>query len=65
VITRKENKDAMAPIRKAGIKIIKIKDVDKIQAVSGEVYQSLVGKLYSSSFLKQVLKYRDACRIGK
>ncbi len=65
LITRKENKEAMAPIKKAGIKIIKIKDVDKIEAVSREVYQSLAGKLYSSGFLKQVLKYRDACRSGK
>jgi TRAP-type C4-dicarboxylate transport system substrate-binding protein len=64
-ITRQENKDAMAPIKKAGIKVIQVKDADKIEAVSSEVYQSLSGKLYSSSFLKQVLKYRDACRAGK
>jgi TRAP-type C4-dicarboxylate transport system substrate-binding protein len=64
-ITRQENKDAMAPIRKAGIKVIEVKDVDEIEAVSRDVYQSLSGKLYSSGFLKQVLKYRDACRAGK
>jgi TRAP-type C4-dicarboxylate transport system substrate-binding protein len=64
-ITRKENKDAMVPIKKAGIKVIRIKDSDKIEALSSEVYQSLSGTLYSSGFLKQVLKYRDACRAGK
>jgi TRAP-type C4-dicarboxylate transport system substrate-binding protein len=63
-IVRQENKDSMVQIKKAGIKIIEIKDASKIEQVSRGVYKDLVGKLYDQDLLDKVIRYRDECHAG-
>jgi len=63
--TRVENDQAIAEIKKSGIKVIDLKEelgVKELEKASKDVYGSLVGKLYSQSLLDKVVKTRDACR---
>ncbi len=67
-LTRVENDQAIDEIKKAGIKIIDMKQdvgVAKLNKASREVYKSLVGELYPQSLLDKVLKTRDGCRTNK
>ncbi|MCU0663548.1 MAG: TRAP transporter substrate-binding protein DctP [Myxococcota bacterium] len=65
--TRKENDDAMAVLKKAGIQIIDMApaEVTKVENASKKVYDQLVGKLYTKDLLTEVVRHRDACRAGK
>jgi TRAP-type C4-dicarboxylate transport system substrate-binding protein len=64
-LTRVENDQAIVEIKKAGIKLIDMKQelgVAELDKASRKVYAGLVGKLYPQSVLDKVLKTRDACR---
>jgi TRAP-type transport system periplasmic protein len=67
VSTRKENDDAMAVLKKAGIQIVEMNagEAAKVEAASKKVYDQLVGKLYPKTLLVDVLRHRDACRSGQ
>lgn len=65
VKTRTENQNAIATIKKAGIKLVKVSDEAKIIEISRQVYYGLVGTLYSKSFVDEAIGIRDACRAGK
>lgn len=63
--TRKENDEAVAVLKKAGIQIL---DMDassgagKVEQNNRTVYQKLVNRLYPQDLLDEVLRFRDACR---
>ncbi len=64
-LTRKENDEAVAVVKKAGIKIIDLKEeigVEELNRASREVYQGLIGELYPKALLDKTLKARDGCR---
>jgi TRAP-type C4-dicarboxylate transport system substrate-binding protein len=63
--TRKENDDAIAVLKKAGIQILDMEPgsgVGKVEQNNRTVYEKLVGKLYSRELLNDLLRFRDACR---
>jgi TRAP-type transport system periplasmic protein len=63
--TRTENDQAIAVLKKSGIKIIDMdasSGVSKIEQASKKVYQKLVGKLYPQDLLNETLRLRDSCR---
>jgi TRAP-type C4-dicarboxylate transport system substrate-binding protein len=66
-LTRKENDDAIAVLKKSGIQIVDMapSEVTQFENMSKKVYDQLVGKLYSKDLLTEVLRHRDACRAGK
>ncbi len=63
--TRKENQDAIAVLKKAGIQVLDMnasQGVSKFEQSSKKVYNALVGKLYPRDLLDATLSARDACR---
>jgi TRAP-type C4-dicarboxylate transport system substrate-binding protein len=63
--TRKENDEAVAVLKKAGIQILDMdpgSGVGKVEQNNKTVYQKLVNKLYPRDLLDEVLRFRDACR---
>ncbi len=54
--TRRDNESAMASLEKLGLKKVEVSEADKqaMMAISKQVGQSLVGKLYSADLLSQV-----------
>lgn len=62
--TRKENDQAIAVLKKAGIQIIDMPPAEaaKIEQKNMTVYNKLVGKLYDAALLKKTTDARDTCR---
>ncbi|MDJ0762031.1 MAG: TRAP transporter substrate-binding protein DctP [Myxococcota bacterium] len=63
--TRKENEEAIAVLKKSGIKIMELASPQELQSVkktSTSIYQTLSNQLYSPELLTETLKLRDQCR---
>jgi TRAP-type C4-dicarboxylate transport system substrate-binding protein len=64
-MTRKENDDAMAVLKKAGIKFVDMdaaEGISRMEKTSLKVYDALVGKLYPRDLLDEAVRQRNACR---
>lgn len=63
--TRKENDEAIAVLKKAGIQILDLDPdtgVGKVKQNNKKVYDKLAGKLYPRDLLNDILRFRDTCR---
>jgi hypothetical protein len=65
-VVRKDNERAFKAITRAGVKVIETPAtmVAEFEKRSKEVWQEMVGKVYSKEDLALVLKYRDEYRAG-